>query len=156
VKMGFIEWLLMPYAPGATVSILLLSMGVTFLTTFVNSLFTKKEELATMKREISEWTSDFNKARRSGDKKLLAKVKKQEPHIRQLQSKMMWRSMKVSIIFMIPFFFIWQLLYMHYLNNAVAIFPGFGPLPVIWWYLFGSFLFGTLFSRVLGLTMEVT
>ncbi len=154
--MDFIEWLLMPYAPGATVSILLLSMGVSFLTTFINSLFTKKEELATMKREISEWTSDFTKARRSGDKKLLAKVKKQEPHIRQLQSKMMWRSMKVSIIFMIPFFFMWQLLYMHYLLNPVAIFPGFGPLPVVWWYLLCSFLFGTFFSRVLGLTMEVT
>mgnify|MGYP001101275932 FL=1 len=154
--MDFVEWLLMPYAPGATVSILLLSIGVTFLTTFINSLFTKKEELATMKREISEWTSDFTKARRSGDKKLLAKVKKQEPHIRQLQSKMMWRSMKVSIIFMVPFFFMWQLLAMHYLYYPVAILPGFGELPVIWWYMLCSFLFGTLFSRVFGLTMEVT
>jgi len=154
--MNPVEWLLMPYAPGATVSILLLSLGVTFLTTFVNSLFTKKEELATMRREISEWTSDFTKARRSGDKKLLAKVKKQEPHIRQLQSKMMWRSMKVSLVFMVPFFFMWQLLYMHYLDHTVALFPGFGTLPVIWWYLLCSIMFGTLLSRVFGLAMEVT
>lgn len=154
-----LDWLLTPSAPGATVAIILLSMAISFITSLANRLLTNREQLNAWRREISQWTSDFNKARRSGDKKLLAKIKRQQPRITQLQSKMMWQSMKVSLLFMVPFLLIWQLLLGFYGANIVAYLPWFGaewPLPIFYWYLLCSFLFSTLFSRAFGLALGAT
>ncbi len=159
-----IEWLMAPVAPGATVSILLIAMALSFAISLTNRLLTNKKKVDEMKREIAAWTSEFNKARKSGDKKLLAKVQKQQPAILKLQSKMMWQSMKVFLIFSIPIFFMWQMLSGFYQNNAVAYIPlstilGFnvgGQLSFFYWYLLCSYLFGFLFSRVFGLGMGAT
>lgn len=151
-----LDWLLTPSAPGATITVILLCMAISFVTSMANRLLTNREQLNAWRHEISQWTSEFNKARRSGDKKLLARVKRQQPRITKLQSKMMWQSMKVSLLFMVPFFLIWQLLIGFYGANVVAYLPWFGGewgLPIFYWYLLCSFLFSTLFSRVFGLAL---
>lgn len=160
-----LDWLFAQSAPGATVAILLIAMGLTFLTSLVNRLLTNREQLNAWRREVSAWNAEFKKARKSGDKKLLAKVQKQQPRIMKLQSKMMWQSFKVSLIFMIPFFLLWQLLIGRYGGFSVAYLPGLGEeakiiLPIlgsvpslIWWYMLCSFLFGIIFSRLFGLAM---
>ena len=153
--------------PISTVFILLLSMALSLVTSLANRFLTNQEQLRTWRREIAEWTADFNKARKTGDKKLLAKVKKQQPQITKIQSKMMWQSMKVSFIFMIPFFLLWSLFLTptYYNVTAVAYIPdimssngsaSWLSLPLFWWYLLCSFLFGTLFSRILGLAIGTT
>ncbi|MGD8507213.1 MAG: hypothetical protein PVF15_11205, partial [Candidatus Bathyarchaeota archaeon] len=88
----------------------------------------------------------------------LAKVKKKERHILSLQSKMMWQSMKVSLIFMIPFLLIWQVIIASYQGEyaIVAYFPGFGSLPVFYWYLLCSFASGTLIMKALGVSVGAT
>ena len=160
-----LDWLFAQSAPGATVAILLIAMSLTFLTSLVNRLLTNREQLNAWRREVSAWNAEFKKARKSGDKKLLAKVQKQQPRIMKLQSKMMWQSFKVSLIFMIPFFLLWQLLIGRYGGFSVAYLPGLGEkaiinLPIlgsvpslIWWYMLCSFLFGLIFSRLFGLAM---
>ena len=154
-----LDWLFMPSAPGATVAIIFISIAITFATSLANRLLTDRKKLNDWRREISQWTSDFNEARRSEDSKLLAKLKRQQPRITQLQSKMMWQSMKVSLLFMVPFFIIWQLLIGYYGGTIVAYLPWLGgdwPLPIFYWYLICSFFFGTLFSRALGLAWGTT
>jgi len=72
---------------------------------------------------------------------------------------MMWQSMKVSLIFMVPFILIWQLLIGFYGNTTVAYIPwidGLWEMPLFWWYLLCSFTFGTLISKALGITMGAT
>jgi len=149
--------------PVSTVFILLLSMSLSLVTSLANRLLTNQDQLRTWRREVAEWTAEFNKARKTGDKKLLAKVKKKQPQITKIQSKMMWQSMKVSFIFMIPFILLWSLFLTptYYNVLAVACIPNilgseggsWLPLPFFWWYLLCSFLFGTLFARILGLAM---
>ena len=161
---SLIEWLLTPTAPGATVSILLIALALSFAISLTNRLLTNKKQVDGWKREIAAWTAEFNKARKCGDKKLLAKVQKQQPAILKLQSKMMWQSMKVFLIFSIPIFFMWQILSGFYQTNAVAkipmstifSFPVGGELTFFWWYLLCSYLFGFLFSRFFGLGMGAT
>ena len=85
---------------------------------------------------------------------------KNQQHIMQLQSKMMWQSMKVSLLFLVPLLLMWQLLGQFFAGGTVAIFPRAGPdLPIplfsgslLWWYLLSSLLFGTAFSHMLGIT----
>jgi len=144
--------------PVSTVFILLLSMALSFITSLANRLLTNQDQLRAWRKEVATWTADFNKARKSNDKKLLDKVKKQQPEITKIQSKMTFQSMKVSFIFMIPFFLLWYLFLTptYFSVAAVAYIPSIsGPdvwaIPLFWWYLLCSFMFGTLFARILGL-----
>jgi len=98
------------------------------------------------------------KARRAGDKKLLAKVKKQERHVMQLQSKMTFQSMKTTFLWTIPLLLMWYVFLPQIvpISETAAYLPwlsGELPLNVIYWYLICSFLASTLFTRLLGLGM---
>jgi len=149
--------------PVSTIFILFLSMFLSLITSLANRFLINQDELRASRKEVADWTSEFRKATKSGDKKLLAKLNKQQPRILQLQKKMSWQSMKVSFIFMIPFLLLWYLFLfpLYSAVEAVAYIPGIpgfweGKLPLFLWYLFCSFLFGTLWSRVLGLAVGTT
>jgi len=168
------EWL--ATIPASTIFILCLSVLMAFLTTLINRRLTSREQLQQMRawqREISAWTSDYNKARRTGDKKLLRKVQKQEKRIKQLQMKVAsqsLQSMKTFPIFMILFILVWlpltgRLLYWELFDapftgvETVAYLPWFGgamPLNIFSWYVICSFAAGILISRVFGVGMEAT
>jgi uncharacterized membrane protein (DUF106 family) len=153
--------------PVSTIFMFLLAIVISTLTSLTNRLLTNPEKSKTWRKEISEWNSELRDARRSGDKKQLEKVMKKQKQILQLQSKMSWQSMKVTLIFFVPLIIIWQILGGFFTatvnGNVVSIpisyFPGIGsslPLPIfnvslIWWYLLCSMLFGTVFSHVFGI-----
>ena len=158
--------------PASTIFILFLSMVLSLITSLANRFLINQEQLRAWRKEVADWTSEFREATRSDDKKLLAKLKRQQPRITKLQSKMTWQSMKVSFIFMIPFLLLWYLFLTPLYGGVPAVayipgIPGFwegtppppsptADLPIFLWYLFCSFLFGTLWSRVLGLAVGTT
>ena len=148
--------------PFSTVFILALSAGISLLTTLVNRRFTDPEKSRAWRKEISDWNSDLRAARGSKDKKTLEKVMKKQQYIMQLQSKMMWQSMKISLLFLVPLFLMWQILGGFYGPTAIAYLPGVGNqlvLPIVniafsslfWWYLLSSLLFGTVFQHAFRL-----
>ncbi len=156
--------------PYSTLFIFGLAGLVSLLTTLVNRRFTDPEKQKSWRKEIGDWNRDLREARRNKDKKAIDKLTKKQQYIMQLQSKMMWQSMKVSLLFIIPLFIMWQILggFYTYVDPAtqqatpmpLAYFPGIGanlPLPIfnyslIWWYLLSSLLFGTAFQHAFGLT----
>jgi len=163
--------------PASTIFILGVSLLLSFLISLINRLSTSREKLEQQKawrKEVNAWLSDFNKARRTGDKKLLKKVQKQEKRIKQLQSKMASQSfgqMKILPITMAVLLLVWLGLTGKLLNwqifpglfsglEPVAYLPWFGgkamPLNLFLWYLICSFAFGALFSRLFGLGMGAT
>lgn len=144
-----VDWLLEPHPPTATIFILLLCVVLTLVTSSVNRLLTNPKEMRAWRKQIKEWTDEFKEARKSKDEKRLAKVEKQRARIMKLQQKMSWKSMKVSLLFFVPFLLMWQLLWGIY-REPVAFLPGFGPLTIVFWYLICSLFFSTLFSRALG------
>ena len=151
-------WLMEPQIPNSTIFVLLLALLLTFVTSLANRLLTNREQLASWKKQISEWQEEFNKARKSGDKKLLEKATRKQKQVMQIQSKMFMQQFKVTLIFIVPFFLFWMWLNGLYVDAegmqvAVAFFPGFGGIPVFYWYLLCSFAFGTVFSHLLGVGM---
>jgi uncharacterized membrane protein (DUF106 family) len=127
---------------------------------------TDPERTKDWRKEVSEWNTELRKAQKSGDEKRVEKMMKRQQYILQLQSKMMWQSMKVMLLFIVPLFLMWQFLGGFYQNTPIAILPGISnpetgiitvPLigmqfhSLIWWYLLCSFLFGTFFSHLFGL-----
>jgi uncharacterized membrane protein (DUF106 family) len=162
--------------PVITVVILLVSVVMSFLSSFINSRFMPKEhrqKVRDLQRRISALTKEKNEnmkqAKSTGDKKLLRKAQKQEKHLLQLQSQALSLSSKqfrVLPITMAVFFIVWLLLTGSIMGfklfnspfigpDPVAFLPWFGgvmPLSLFYWYLICSFLFGALFSRIFGLT----
>ena len=145
--------------PFSTIFMFLLAAGIALLTSLVNRLLTDPKKSNVWKKEISEWNKELRDAQRGDDKKQLEKVMKKQQYIFQLQSKMMWQSMKVMLIFLVPLLLIWQYVGAFIGTNPIAYFPGLGPnLPLpffgsslLWWYLICSLLFGTIFSHLFGL-----
>jgi uncharacterized membrane protein (DUF106 family) len=152
-----IEWL--TYTPNSTLFIMLVAFGVSLATSTTNRFLTNRNQLRDWNKEISQWRQESMKAARSGDKKLMAKVKKQEKHIMQIQSKMMWQSMKTSLLWFIPLMLMWYVLLPMAIEpvRIVAYLPWLGATPyelnVFMWYLFCSFLAGIIFNRLFGLGM---
>lgn len=166
----------MAQPPYVTIVILLVSLAMALISSLVNSRFTPREHreqlralqgrIANLKRAKDE---NLKKAKSTDDKKLLKKARKQEKQLLQLQSQMAsmsLRQMRVLPITMTMFFLVWLLLTGSILGIKLFESPFIGSAPVaylpwisgkldlnlFYWYLLCSFLFGTLFSRIFGLT----
>ena len=168
--LGSILAALAPYAeiPSSTFFI----FGVAFVLSMVSNLSNRfMVDIKKMKEisiEVKAWQDEFNKARKSGDKQLLAKVNKKQAAIMRLQSKMMMDRMKVTLIFFIPFLLVWNVLSRFYGTVPGGGFTAFSPFHVTWllegpsalagaikvsyftWYLICSFAISLPTSRLLG------
>jgi len=147
--------------PYSTLFMFFLALLISLLTSLTNRLLNNPEKSKAWRKEIAEWNSELRQAKKANDKKTVEKLMKKQKQILQLQSKMSWQSMKVTMIFFVPLILIWQFLSATFTaTEGIAYFPGIGPtLPiplfntsVIWWYILCSMLFGTIFSHVLGIT----
>jgi len=153
--------------PFSTIFILLVAGGISSLTSLANRLLSNPEKSKVWRKEVMDWNTELRKAQKEGDKKNLDKLMKKQQYIMKLQSKMMWQSMKVSLLFIIPLILMWQVLGGFYVTTIdgkpapiqIAYLPGIGSeirFPIymtslFWWYLLCSFLFSTILSHVLGL-----
>jgi len=163
------EWLAEP--PGSTLIILGVSILFSLSLSFINRFFAGKRDvnqLRAWQKEIAEWEAESKRAKRTGDKRLLRKVKKQEKRILQLRSKVASQSLgqlKLMPLTMLLFFLIWLALTGRFLywplfetpysyGGTVAYLPWFGlepfPLDLFMWYILCSFASGTIINRVFG------
>ena len=151
--------------PFSTIFIFLLAAAISLSTSLANRLLTNPEKSKAWRKEISKWNTELREAKRGEDKKRTEKLMKKQQYILKLQSKMMWQSMKVMLLFFVPLILMWQFLGGFYQNTPIAFFPGSADesgvitIPLIgmqfsslmWWYVLCSFLSGTVFSHLFGL-----
>jgi uncharacterized membrane protein (DUF106 family) len=152
--------------PNATIFIFSLAALISLLTTSVNRLLTNPEQTKSARREVTEWSKELRQAQRDKDKKTIEKLMKKQQYMMQIQTKMMWQSMKVSLLFIVPLLLMWQVLGGFYTDPTthqaipIAYLPGIGAIlhlsifslsSLVWFYLLCSLLFGTAFSHVLGI-----
>ncbi len=147
--------------PFSTVLILLITFAVSLINMIINRVLVSRmvgwEEYRAMQKEIAEHRSQTMKAVRANDKKMVEKLKRKDAQINQMQMKMSKPQM-----LLLPISFVYILIWWFFLNPAyitpggiaipVAIVPGIGGIPVLYWYMLCSFMFGTLVSKMLGVT----
>ena len=144
--------------PVATLVVMLVAVAVSFLNMVINRLLVTRicgwEEYKVMRKETSEYQSQLMQAMRAKDTKRVEKLKKKETQIRNMQSKMMKPTMILLPISMSYIVIWWFFLIPTFGGDAVAVVPGLAPtgIPVIYWYMICSFFFGTLASRIAGVT----
>jgi len=142
--------------PLATIIVMLVAVAVSFLNMGIQRFLIIRmcgwEEYKVMQKETSEYRSQMMQAMRANDQKLMEKLKKKESQINSMQQKMMKPQM-ILLPISFSYIIIWYIFLIPvYGGNAVAQVPGFGGIPVFIWYLLCSFFFGTLASRVIGIT----
>ena len=140
--------------PIATALIMLVGVGISFANMGLNrALITKMigwHEYRSMQKEMSEYNSQRMAALRAKDEKVLEKLKKKESQIQSMQTKM-FKPQMVLIPITFIYLIIWPAL-TGVFPFSVAYVPGLGPQPFFVWYLICSFFFGTIASRIIGVT----
>ena len=150
--------------PLATIVVMLVAVSVSFLNMSINRLLITRmcgwEEYKVMRKETSEYQSQLMQAMRANDKKLVEKLKRKESQIKNMQAKMMKPQM-ILLPISFSYIIIWYLFLIPTFGaNAVAVVPGIAlnmtaipnGIPVFIWYMICSFFFGTLSSRIIGVT----
>jgi uncharacterized membrane protein (DUF106 family) len=144
--------------PVATLVIMLVAIAISFINMGINRLLITRmcgwEEYRVMRKETSEYQSQLMRAMRAQDTKLINKLKKKESQIKNMQAKMM-KPQAVLLPISFSYIIIWYVFLIPTFGaNPVAVVPGIAPegIPVIIWYMICSFFFGTLASRIIGVT----
>jgi uncharacterized membrane protein (DUF106 family) len=144
--------------PVATLVIMIIAVTISFLNMGINRLLITRicgwEEYKVMRKETSEYQSQLMSAMRANDTKRVEKLKKKESQIRNMQNKMMKPQM-ILLPISFSYIIIWYIFLIPTFGaDAVAVVPGLAAagIPVIYWYMICSFFFGTLASRIVGVT----
>jgi uncharacterized membrane protein (DUF106 family) len=137
-------------------AILAVAAGITFLNSGIYRVLINRfigwEQYHIMQKELAEYRSESMAAARANDKKQMERLKKKKSQIDNMQAKMfkpqiaqfgtIFVNLAIWYVILIPTFG----------NTSMAYLPGFGPLPVFWWYPIGSFFLGLLSQRIIGIT----
>jgi len=140
--------------PWATLVIMLISVSISLMNVGLNRFLISRmvgwNEYKSMQKELKEYNSLRMKAMRANDTKLLDKLKRKDAQMKTMQMKM---SKPQLLLFpmMFIYFIIWPVL-LGFFPNTVAYVPGFGEQPFWIWYFMCSLFFGTLSSKIIGIT----
>jgi len=142
--------------PYSTIFITFISFISSLVTTLLNRKFIDRRLLAEWQKEIAEWNAKRELAKKTGDKKLMAKVKKQEIRIMQIRAKISGQQTKTTLVTFIPFLIMWWILIGFYGNNPVAFIPLLWErtgIPFFFWYVICQFFFNFLLSKIFNVNM---
>ncbi len=153
--------MLLPYhsIPASTLFTLMVAGVLALVTNASNRFLVDVKRAATVTKEVNAWRKEFEQARKSNNKKLLAQLTKKQQAMMKLQSKVAFDRMKVSFIFIIPFWLVWIVLSGSFGQAVVAYSPIQIPfaganLSFFYWYLICSFTISLPLSRILGVNPE--
>lgn len=114
------------------------------------------KELAEHYREVTEWRRELIRAKRAQDHKLMAKLMKKQAYINKLSAEIASRTMKPMLIYIIPFWIIFLVLY-NVFRGSVVYFPLLDQgIPFWLWYFIVNGGLVPVFQRLLGLSYTST
>jgi uncharacterized membrane protein (DUF106 family) len=147
--------LTMPYS---TIFIILVSLCVAFISSFLNSRVVDRVKMKEIQGQMKELRKKMGAARKRGDRRTLAKLQRKQMAIMKDQQKVMGGQFKTMIITMGPFLAIFYTLNWLFGGAAVA----YSPIPIpygsvasdqtqltFWgWYMVSMLAVGTPFNRI--------
>jgi uncharacterized membrane protein (DUF106 family) len=140
--------------PMATVLIMavafIISLGNMGLNRFLITRMIGWHEYRSMQKEIAEYNAQRMAAIRAKNEKALEKLKKKDSQIQAMQTKM-FKPQLLLLPMTAIYFVIWPIL-RGFFPYSVAYLPGFGVIDFFIWYMICSFFFGTIASRLIGVT----
>ena len=143
--------------PYSTLLVFLLAAFLAISSSLITRALVDVEKMSRHMKEVTEWRKEYMQALKSGDQKLIAKMKKREASIKKMQSEMSKQQLKPLAATFIPFVLIWWLFNGVFKGSVVAVSPI--PLPFVGyyldfisWYILSSFGLTTLVQKLLGIS----
>lgn len=142
--------LLLEGPPYITFFVILISFILSFVSVLANNKIIDRRLVANFQREYVEWRTKLEYAKKTGDKKLMAKLEKERIRIDQMRAKVFSQQLKVMLLTFIPFFVVWWLLIPYFYKPAASI-PLLGSkvdIPFIVWYAICFMFFHFALSKI--------
>lgn len=169
---SYVYQFLIPFKdpPMSAIFVILLSGAISLLSTLSTFLISDVKRIKRYQREINRFNKMKQEAEKSGDRKLMAKVRRLEPAIMKKQNEIMGMRLKPLLIYMIPLILLFAILSGFY-TEPVAYLPfdlsvwvpifgsflgsktdGLFGMSFFAYYFIWSFFLSTLLNKIVGLT----
>jgi uncharacterized membrane protein (DUF106 family) len=105
---------------------------------------------------LSEYRSLLNEAKRTGDPKIISKVKKRKSMVEHMGSKVSLQNLKMMIVSMVVFILMFNLLMLAFQSRPAAVVTLYAygkstTLPFYIWYMICSLTAGRILFKIFGL-----
>lgn len=157
--------------PLSTLLVTLTSLSLNLVSNLAIRKLTDIKKFKRVRAETTAFRKELMEAIKTKNQTKVAKLKKKEQKMRELEAKTSMERMRPTLLFWVPFIAIYYLLtnFLGGINNIVAISPimidlvfikigvpmatqGFG-FGIFWWYFISSIAFSTVISKLLGTSM---
>jgi len=161
--------------PLSTLLVTSTALGMNIISNLATRKLTDIKKFKRVRAETSAFRKEMMGAVKSKNQAKIAKLKKKEKKMRELEAKTSMERMRPMLFFWIPFIAIYYLLtnFLGGINTIVAISPMVIPIPglnigdiglglegiyglsIFWWYFISSFAFSGIISKLLGTSMDI-
>ncbi len=107
--------------PLSAIFIMLVSMSITLITNLTSRKVTDLRRLNRYQAEVKQYQEMQKEAERTQNEKLLRKVRRRKAYIERIQREMLTQRCKPSLIFIIPFLIMFQVLRGFYFDPATGL-----------------------------------
>jgi uncharacterized membrane protein (DUF106 family) len=101
----------------------LISIGLNFAFAMLRKKTTDIDRLSKVMKETNEWRKEYTNAIRKQDKVRISELKKKQAYVNKMSLEMQQQQMRPMMLYMIPSFMLWILVFPSIFGQTVAISP---------------------------------
>lgn len=101
----------------------LISIGLNFAFAMLRKKTTDIDRLSKVMKETNEWRKDYTDAIRKQDKVRISELKKKQAYVNKMSLEMQQQQMRPMMLYMIPSFMLWILVFPTIFGQTVALSP---------------------------------
>lgn len=101
----------------------LIAIGLNFAFAILRKKTTDIDRLSKVMKETNEWRKEYTAAIRKQDKVRISELKKKQAYVNKMSLEMQQQQMRPMMLYMIPSFMLWILVFPSIFGQTVAISP---------------------------------
>ncbi len=101
----------------------LIAIGLNFAFAMLRKKTTDIDRLSKVMKETNEWRKEYTDAIRKQDKVRIAELKKKQAYVNKMSLEMQQQQMRPMMLYMIPSFMLWILVFPALFGQTVALSP---------------------------------
>ena len=101
----------------------LISIGLNFAFALLRKKTTDIDRLSKVMKETNEWRKEYTDAIRKQDKVRISELKKKQAYVNKMSLEMQQQQMRPMMLYMIPSFMLWILVFPTIFGQTVALSP---------------------------------
>jgi len=101
----------------------LISIGLNFAFAMLRKKTTDIDRLSKVMKETNEWRKEYTDAIRKQDKVRISELKKKQAYVNKMSLEMQQQQMRPMVLYMIPSFMLWILVFPSIFGQTVALSP---------------------------------